>query len=83
MLERGTTLELVETEVRAADISIVPFDEAHAFETARLRPITKDYGLSLGDRACLALASLTQGFVLTSDREWTAIGLPLDIRLIR
>ncbi|MDQ4135694.1 MAG: type II toxin-antitoxin system VapC family toxin [Pseudomonadota bacterium] len=83
MVERGATLDLVETEVRAADIAVIPFEEAHALETARLRPATRNYGLSLGDRACLALAGLTQGFVLTSDREWTEVGLPLDIRLIR
>lgn len=83
MMERGSTLELVEIEVRAAEINVVPFDEAQAIETARLRPATKERGLSIGDRACLALASLTQRVVLTSDREWTEVGLPLDIRLIR
>jgi PIN domain nuclease of toxin-antitoxin system len=83
MLERGSTLELVETEIRAAEVAIIPFDEAQAIETARLRPATKERGLSLGDRACLALAGQRQGIVLTTDREWTEVGLPLDIRLIR
>lgn len=83
MLERGATLELVETEVRAAEITVVPFDEAQALESARLRPLTRERGLSLGDRACLALAARSERVVLTSDKEWTEVGLPLDIRLIR
>lgn len=83
MIERGATPELIEAEIRAADITVVPFDEAQAMESARLRPATKEQGLSLGDRACLALAARTGRIVLTADRAWTEARLPLDIRLIR
>jgi PIN domain nuclease of toxin-antitoxin system len=83
MLERGSSLEAVDAELRAAGIEVVPFDEAHALEAARLRPLTRAWGLSLGDRACLALGGLTGCPVLTTDREWAQAGLPLDIRLIR
>ena len=40
-------------------------------------------GLSLGDRACLALASLTGRIVVTADRVWPELDLGIDIRLIR
>jgi PIN domain nuclease of toxin-antitoxin system len=83
MLERGATLDLVETEVGALEIDIVPFDRRHAIATARLRQYTKEFGISLADRACLALANLTDRPVLTTDREWTEAGLDTDIRLIR
>jgi PIN domain nuclease of toxin-antitoxin system len=83
MLERGSSLEAVDAELRAAGIEVVPFDEAQALEAARLRPLTRAWGLSLGDRACLALGGLTGSPVLTTDREWAETGLPLDIRLIR
>ena len=83
MLERGASLELVATEIRAAEITVVPFDEPQAFEVARPRPLTKAHGLSLGDRACLALAAQTDRFVLTSDRDWDHVGLTIDIRQIR
>ena len=83
MLERGATLDLVQTELRAAEITVVPFDTTHAIETARLRPATKERGLSLGDRACLALTIRTNRMALTSSREWTEVGLDLDIRLFR
>jgi len=59
------------------------FDEKLAEEVARLRPLTKTFGLSLGDRACLALAILRGLPVLTTDREWRALRLGIDVRVIR
>jgi ribonuclease VapC len=62
---------------------------AHSFEqavvTGRLAAITRKAGLSLGDRACLALAQQKQAEVLTADRLWLAFAdaLELKIRLLR
>ena len=64
-------------------LEIVPFGRDEAVEAAALRSQTDRHGLSLGDRACLSLG-LARGLpVLTADRVWKTIGLPLDIRLIR
>jgi PIN domain nuclease of toxin-antitoxin system len=64
-------------------IEWVPFDDAHAAEAAVLWPLTRQAGLSLADRACLALA-IDRGLpVLTADRAWAGLGLPVDVRLIR
>jgi len=50
---------------------------------AQRRPSTKGWGLSLGDRACLALG-LKLGFpVLTADREWQNLSLEGVVRLVR
>ncbi len=83
MVERGATLELVEAELHAAGIVVVAFDRQQAIETARLRALTKERGLSLADRACLALAASTGRVAVTSDREWTEVGLPIEIHLFR
>ncbi|HEY8567510.1 MAG TPA: type II toxin-antitoxin system VapC family toxin [Beijerinckiaceae bacterium] len=83
MVDRGATLDFVHREIAAAEVVVVPFDTAQAFESARLRPLTRDYGLSLGDRACLALGATMNRLVLMTDRDWTPVGLPVDIRLIR
>jgi len=45
--------------------------------------VTKDYGLSLGDRACLALAKYKNISVLTADKAWTKLNLGIKIKLIR
>lgn len=48
--------------------SIEPFTEAQARRAAELRALTKPFGLSLGDRACLALALELGGVVYTTDQ---------------
>ena len=54
---------------------IVEFTEELAWEAARLRPMTKQYGLSLGDRACLALAIKLKIPAVTADKEWSKLKL--------
>jgi ribonuclease VapC len=64
-------------------LMIAPFDAALAQETAKLRPLTQSSGLSLGDRACLALGIQTQLPVLTSDQAWSSLSIGIVVRLIR
>ena len=54
---------------------IVDFTEDLAWEAARLRPLTRQYGLSLGDRACLALAIKLKIPAVTADKEWSKLKL--------
>lgn len=49
---------------------VVSLDEGAAFATGALRTATRGLGLSLGDRACLALASERGATALTTDRAW-------------
>ena len=48
-----------------------------------LRPMTKPLGLSLGDRACLALGLVLNQPVITADRQWSQLNLNLEFRVIR
>lgn len=64
-------------------IAVQPFTSADAIEVARLRPLTRDLGLSLGDRACLALAKRLNAPVLTADSAWSKFNLRLEVRQIR
>jgi PIN domain nuclease of toxin-antitoxin system len=54
---------------------IIDFTEDLAWEAARLRPLTKQYGLSLGDRACLALSIKLKVPAITADKEWSKLKL--------
>lgn len=67
-------------------LDAIDFDAQQATACARLRAATRALGLSLGDRACLALAHGMQATAVTADRAWAdldadAIGVP--VRLIR
>ncbi|WP_374495457.1 type II toxin-antitoxin system VapC family toxin [Zoogloea sp.] len=59
----------------------LPFDAAQATEAGLLRPLTRHLGLSLGDRACLALARLHGSAVITADRPWLQLAEPLGLSI--
>ncbi len=62
---------------------IVPFTEEQADVAATLWAKTRSQGLSLADRACLALAAVKGVPVWTADRAWGQLSLGIDIRIIR
>ena len=68
---------------RGLPVEKVPFDEAQAVASGHLRATTKAFGLSLGDRACLALALALGLPVLTSDRAWAGLNIGVTIQMIR
>lgn len=57
-------------EIASLGVVATPVTEAHALDAAKLRPLTRHLGLSLGDRLCLALARERRLPVLTMDRQW-------------
>ncbi len=70
--------------VRALGIEVIAFSTAHAVRAGLLWSSTRAAGLSLGDRACLALAAATPDAVtLTSDRAWVNLAIDTTIQLIR
>jgi ribonuclease VapC len=64
-------------------ISIEPFTTEDAIEVARLRPTTRKQGLSLGDRACIALARRLDLPALTADVAWSQLDLAVELHQIR
>ncbi len=64
-------------------LTICPVDEAAAREIARLRPLTRSAGLSLGDRECRALGRILGLPVLTTDRGWKGLNVGVVVELIR
>jgi ribonuclease VapC len=63
---------------------IIPFDTEQAHIAAILRKKTQAHGLSLGDRACLALAEKFKAHVLTADKIWSKLSLDnIKIEVIR
>ena len=65
------------------NLEVVPFSQEQALRAGILRPSTKSLGLSLGDRACLALGLYLKLPILTADKLWSNLNLAVEIRLIR
>jgi ribonuclease VapC len=73
-----------ETALRAFRDYVVSFDHRQAVNAAALYGLTSKHGLSLGDRACLALA-LARGSAVawTTDREWQRVDVGVQVRMLR
>ena len=69
--------------LRNLGINLLPLSEEQAVAAGLLRKTTRTKGLSLGDRACLALAKHLNAEVLTADSEWLKLDLEIPITHIR
>ena len=83
MTTRGLSRDEVREQLSAIVLEVVDFDEETAEAAGLLIKKTKRFGLSLGDRACLAAAQRERIPVMTADRSWGGLGLELDIQFIR
>lgn len=83
MADWGMSENDVQDRLNDLGIRIVPFDEDQAYRTGMLRPATRRFGLSLGDRACLALGLIRDLPVVTADRNWARVSIDLELELIR
>lgn len=83
LMERSLSPEQADAVIYRYGFDVVPFDEDLARRAGALRPATKSLGLSLGDRACLALAERETLPVITTDRSWTKLSLGIEIRVAR
>ena len=74
--DRGLDEATVRAALAATGVRIVPFSEDLAWIAAALRASTRGAGLSLGDRACLALAIDRGASAYTADQAWARAGAP-------
>ncbi len=81
--EFGTPESEAVVAVARLELRIIPFDEPQARIAARLRSTTRRAGLSLGDRACLALGDRLGCPVVTADRIWASLDIGVEIVVIR
>jgi PIN domain nuclease of toxin-antitoxin system len=81
----GWTEGEIRARLQEMRVEILQFDGGDAYATGLLRRRTRSMGLSLGDRACLSLASRERVPALTAERTWSRLQLdaPIEIEVIR
>jgi ribonuclease VapC len=69
--------------ITSPPLDVVPSDADIAVESGRLRPLTAKAGLSLGDRANLALGFRLGRRVLTANAAWLRLVPDVDVEVIQ
>ncbi|GAQ00105.1 type II toxin-antitoxin system VapC family toxin [Leptolyngbya sp. NIES-2104] len=83
LAEAGTPEEAIAQILDNLSLEIISFEKTQAVRAGMLRPLTRSLGLSLGDRACLALGLYLNQPIITTDRQWASLNLEIEIRVIR
>jgi PIN domain nuclease of toxin-antitoxin system len=81
-LARGIDTAELRSEMQGLGLEIVPFSADDAEQAAAFSRPTRTPGLSLGDRACLALARRLACPALTADRAWLTLDLDVEVKSI-
>ena len=81
--QHGIDTEGLEFDLEALGVEYHSFDVTQARATADVWARAPRAGLSLGDRACLALAHSLGGAAVTTDRRWSAAKHGTEVRVIR
>jgi len=84
LADAGSPSVTVRRALAAAGVELVPFDADHAERAGAFGTATRSAGLSLGDRACLALAAAAGATAVTADRGWAAVSprVGVDVEVI-
>ncbi|MBM3558282.1 MAG: type II toxin-antitoxin system VapC family toxin [Alphaproteobacteria bacterium] len=83
LARRGLHEDVARDHITDLQLQIVAFDREDGFNAGAIWPITRASGLSLGDRACLALGRRLRLPVVTTDRAWARLDLGVKVIAIR
>ncbi|MDE0878981.1 MAG: type II toxin-antitoxin system VapC family toxin [Sphingomonas bacterium] len=78
----GAPLEDIQAMLGALPYTVVPADDALAWEAGGLRSVTASAELSLGDRFCLALAKRLGVTTYTADKAWRDIASEAGVKVV-
>jgi PIN domain nuclease of toxin-antitoxin system len=83
LVDQGGSDEAIAAIVASLDLEVLPFDEQDAIASGTLRRATRGQGLSLGDRACLALARKLAIPAVSADRAWHGLDVGVELEMLR
>ena len=78
----GMPDDVISAMLRPLPITLVDADAGQCWEAGRLRGLTVEAGLSLGDRFCLALAKRDKLPAWTADRKWRDIADAAGVKVV-
>jgi PIN domain nuclease of toxin-antitoxin system len=81
LLRNGLPAESIERLLGRLGLEVVDFDQAQAKLAAEHRIVAP--ALSLGDRACLALAARLKATVWTTDKAWARVKVGVPVEILR
>ena len=81
--DQGVDTRGLQQDLQSLGLALEPFSAAQAEIAGRLKERNRPHGLSLGDRACLALGDDRGETVCTADRAWLDLELGVNIQAIR
>jgi PIN domain nuclease of toxin-antitoxin system len=83
LVKKGRAPEEAWEEILSVVKAEEPFTSDQARITGDLITMTEKYGLSLGDRSCLALAIALKAPVYTTEQVWRELKVGVPIHVIR
>ena len=81
-LDKGISAEVVEGILRELGYEVIGVSPADGNLAGNIRTETRDIGLSLGDRICLACAKRLKAKVITADRPWLNVAARLELNIL-
>lgn len=78
----GVNVDGMQDDLKALGLTILPFTAEEAELAGRLWKQTRQFGLSLGDRACLSISIRLKAPALTADQMWSRLNLPILVHII-
>lgn len=82
LIDRGLDVAEAQMMLAELDIDVVPADRDQADMGGNLRSETRDIGLSLGDRSCLALALCRNATAVSVNPAWKALDVGVVVELV-
>jgi PIN domain nuclease of toxin-antitoxin system len=83
LLLDGRPADFAWNRILSMGFDVCFFDDEQARLAAEMIGKARPFGLSLGDRACLALAIQRHAKVYTTDRAWMSLPLGIEVEVIR